>query len=238
MTRAPIPRTVLYLLLLAPAGCDHPADPLDASDPSALRPHDELAAAPEPTPVVIPMPDQITVDDEDQLDPLDPAELHVPVPAGQEAVVQARATALLAVADSTSLPQPSMVALTAAQRFAAEIAHSDLVATADVVAVTPLVLADGTPTELHEVMFSVDTLLRGTTAVTWTSRLPQSSSCGPVAPAVGDEVLVFLDVGGSYAQLRVGAPLVPVVNGTVTLHGVTVSVADLATVLQQNPETT
>lgn len=233
-------RAPFCLLLLAVWSCD-PPNPLSADDPASPlspTPAAALASASNPTPSVT-APAQITIPDEDQLDPLDPTELHVPVPAGHEPVALARATALLAVADPTSLPQPTMAAVLASQRVAAEVAHADLVATADVLAVTPILdPATGAPTELLEVLFSVDTLVSGTSAVTWTSRLPQAASCGPTAPAVGEERLVFLDVGAASARLRTDAPFVPVVAGQVSLHGLTLGVTDLATVIQQNPETT
>lgn len=238
MAHLSIPRVSVCLLLLAASGCDDPGllaveDPRPAPVPAPV-----LSSTPAPSSSVVGPPAQITIPDEDQLDPLDPTELHVPVPPGQEVVALARAAGLLAVADSGSLPQPTMAAVLASQRLAADVAHADVVATADVIAVTPIVAPDGSPTELFEVLFSVDTLVSGAPAVTWTSRLPQTSSCGPTAPAVGEERLVFLDVGTASAELRIGAPFVPVVAGQVTLHGLSLSVTNFATVIQQNPEIT
>jgi hypothetical protein len=232
------PRTSLALVLLTLSACDPALDRLPAAGPDREPPIGTLAAAPTPKPVVIPLPDQITVDDADQLDPFDLTALHVPVPAGQEAVVMARASAIVATADPTTLPQPAIVALTSAQRLAAEIAHADVVATADVTAVTPVLEPTGSPTELAEVTFVVDVLLDGPTVRSWSSRLPEATHCGPVAPAVGDKLLVFLDGGASDAELATEAPFVPVVADTITLHGLTLSVTDLATIIQDNPETT
>lgn len=228
----------MVLLLLTLPACDPALGQRPAVDPDPRPPIGTLAAAPTPTPVVIPPPDQITVEDADQLDPFDLDALHVPVPAGQEAVVMARASAIVAIADSATLPQPAIVALTSAQRLAAEIAHADVVATADVTAVTPVLEPDGSPTELSEVTFMVDVLLDGPMVRAWNSRLPEATNCGPIAPAVGDKLLVFLDGGSNDADLGTEAPFVPVVADTITLHGLTLSVTDLATIIQNNPETT
>lgn len=227
------PTSILWLALLAGA-CDDSPGAADAPE-LAL---DGLVAAPRHDRSVAGAPGQITVYDEDQRDPLDPTVLHVPVPAGQEAVALARAVDLRSVSDRATRPEPEMAAVLASQQIAAELVYADAVATADVTAVTPVLAPDGSSTDLLDVVFSVDTLLRGTSPGSWTSRLPLASSCGPVAPAVGDQRLVFVDVGTTSAQLRIGAPFVPVVSGHVDLLGLGLSVADLANVIQQNPETT
>src|SRR5690606_41393510 len=85
--RAAVPGAALLLVLLAATACDEPQEPFGRPGPDAQRREDALTSRSAAAAI---LPDQITVDDADQLDPLDPGELHVPVPEGQEAVVQAR----------------------------------------------------------------------------------------------------------------------------------------------------
>jgi hypothetical protein len=235
MVTTPKPRALPFVLVLTVVACDEPrssADDAPFSTPSALEAGSSASRS-------VTGPAQVTVPDEDQLDPLDPTELQVPVPAGHEAVALARAADLLAAADPTALPQPAMAATLAAQHLAADVAHADGVGVASVTSSTPRLAPDGSATDLLEVTFAVSTTLSGPAAGSFTTALPQDTRCGPSAPAVGEERLVFLDIdptGGAW--LRIGAPLVPVVGGQVTLHGLHLSVTDIATVIQQNPETT
>ncbi|MCX4242747.1 hypothetical protein [Paraliomyxa miuraensis] len=235
MVATPKSRALPFVLVLAVAACDEPSSSTGDAPFSA---QDALETSPS-APRSVTGPTQVTVLDEDQLDPLDPTELHVAVPAGGEVVAFARAVDLLAAADPTALPQPAMAATLAAQQLAADLAHADGVGVASVTAVTPRLAPDGSATDLLEVTFAVGTTLSGPTVGSFITALPQDTRCGPSAPAVGDERLVFLDIdptGGAW--LRIDAPLVPVVSGQVALHGLHLSVTDIATVIQQNPETT
>lgn len=225
MVTTPKPRALPFVLVLAVVACDEPRS--SADDP------------PLSTPRSVTGPAQVTAPDEDQLDPLDPTELQVPVPAGHEAVALVRAQDLLAAADPTALPQPAMAATLAAQHLAADVAHADGVGVASVTSSTLRLAPDGSATDLLEVTFAVSTTLSGPATGSFTTALPQDTRCGASAPAVGEERLVFLDIDpAGEASIRIGAPLVPVVGGQVTLHGLHLSITDIATAIQQHPETT